>query len=113
MNKDGYASLRVQVEGAAVLPPDNPPRKTTVVNGRETACDIFVGRPSKYGNPYVIGRDGTREECIAKFRDLVKYDRDFIAEIRKHLKGKVLGCYCKPLPCHADVLAEFADADSL
>jgi len=37
--------------------------------GQRPAPDrIYVGRPSKWGNPFVIGRDGSRDEVIAKYR---------------------------------------------
>lgn len=68
----------------------------------------YCGRGSKCGNPFRIGPDGTREEVIHKFR---KYGEvsGFREYAKQHLKGRKLGCYCKPLDCHTDVLAEWAD----
>lgn len=71
---------------------------------------IYVGRPSKYGNPFKIGRDGTRTECIAKYRCRVinilqSTDSHYLDE----LKGRDLVCWCAPLPCHADILLEIAN----
>jgi hypothetical protein len=57
----------------------------------------------------VIGRDGTRAQVIALYRSWV-LNRPELVERLPTLKGKVLGCWCKPLPCHGDVLAELADA---
>lgn len=67
---------------------------------------VYVGRPSKWGNPYVIGRDGTREEVIRKFRD----HRAGLLGVSE-LRGKHLVCWCAPKPCHADVLLELANSD--
>lgn len=85
-------------------------RPTTVVNGRKVACDVFIGRGSKWGNPFKIGEDGTREECIEKFRKQLMSNPVKLAQVKRELRGRILGCYCKPLACHGDVLAEIADA---
>lgn len=84
---------------------------TTVVNIRQTKnYDVFIGRPSVYGNPFRIGPDGTREEVMEKYEKYFNYrmthDLLFRAAIHK-LSGKVLGCYCKPLACHGDIIAEY------
>lgn len=70
---------------------------------------VYVGRPSKWGNPFLIAIDGTREEIIAKYANWLdgmvhngKLDLD-------ELRGKDLVCWCAPLPCHADVLLELAN----
>lgn len=69
---------------------------------------VYIGRPSKWGNHYVIGRDGTREEVIAKHKaDITPKMR---AEIKQELKGKNLLCFCAPLPCHGDTYIEIANA---
>ena len=81
--------------------------KTAVVNVRNSECDIYIGRPSRWGNPFRIGRDGTRSQVIAKFRAYAA--RNFAPADLAQLKGKRLGCFCAPLPCHGDVLAELAD----
>jgi hypothetical protein len=69
---------------------------------------VYVGRPTKWGNPFVIGKDGTREEVIAKYREYaLAKGLDKLA--REELRGKNLSCWCAPLPCHADVLLEWAN----
>jgi hypothetical protein len=74
---------------------------------------VYVGRPSKWGNPYVIGRDGDRDEVIDKFRVWAwsLNNSEWRASVRRELKGKTLECYCHPLPCHAQVLIEIAEED--
>lgn len=71
---------------------------------------VYVGRGSQFGNPYRIGRDGTRKQVIEKYRALVNGDPSLQASIRTQLRGKSLVCFCHPLPCHAQVLAEIANS---
>lgn len=81
---------------------------TTVVNKRAESFDVYIGRPSKWGNPFAIGADGTRAEVVAKYRDWIPTQPALMAAIGE-LRGKRLGCFCKPAACHGDVLAELAD----
>jgi hypothetical protein len=66
-------------------------------------------RPSKYGNPYIIGRDGTRPQVIEKFKARLLRIPELIEMAKRELKGKRLGCCCKPLACHGDVWADAAE----
>lgn len=70
---------------------------------------MYVGRPSKYGNPFVIGRHGTREQVIERYRDHLKSNPHLVNLARQELRGKDLVCFCSPLACHADVLLEVAN----
>lgn len=84
---------------------------TTVVHIKNRPIENFVmiGRPSKWGNPFVIGVDGNRDEVIRKYRRYLMNNIELLKSISE-LKGKVLVCYCKPKPCHGDILAELANA---
>jgi hypothetical protein len=64
---------------------------------------------SDWANPYRIGRDGTREEVIARYREYVLENPELRAALPE-LRGRVLGCWCVPLACHGEVLAELAEA---
>jgi hypothetical protein len=81
---------------------------TTVVNIRREWANIYIGRPTKWGNPFRIGIDGTRAECVAKHREWIKEQPELLASLHE-LKDKRLGCYCKPEACHGDTLAAMAD----
>ena len=81
--------------------------KTTVVHVRD-GCDVRIGRPSKWGNPFVIGRDGNRKDVVAKYRAWVVTQPHLMSALHE-LRGKRIGCYCAPIECHGDVLAELAD----
>lgn len=62
---------------------------------------IFIGRGSKWGNPYSINKWNDREEVIQKFKDRILPNLDLT-----ELIGYDLVCYCKPAKCHGDVIIE-------
>ena len=82
--------------------------RTTVVNVRNDEYDVFIGRPSVWGNPFMMGRDGTREECVRKYREWIQ-DQPHLLSRLSELRGKRLGCFCAPLLCHGTVLVDLAD----
>lgn len=67
---------------------------------------IYIGRPSKWKNPYKIGKDGSRDEVIEKFRNYASLRLQKEPNWLLPLKGKDLYCYCAPLACHGDVIKE-------
>jgi len=82
---------------------------TTVVNYKVNKdYDVCIMRPSKWGNPFKIGEDGTRDEVIAKYRKYFLQTPELMSSLHE-IRGKRLGCCCKPYPCHGDVLAELAN----
>ena len=74
-------------------------------------CDVYIGRrmtmggwnlpESKWSNPYTVKKYG-REEALKKYEKYV-YESGLIDDIEE-LRGKVLGCWCYPEPCHGDIL---------
>lgn len=90
---------------------------TTVVHCQRADYDVYIGRPSIWGNqwthvPSAMARYrvSTRAEAIARYREWILTQPVLLAQLYK-LKGKRLGCWCKPHhACHGDVLAELADA---
>ena len=82
-----------------------------VVHCRKEKYDVYIGRPSKWGNPFVVGRDGSRQEVILKFLKWFRNQQHLIDALPE-LKGKRLGCWCAPKPCHGDMLAKLANDDS-
>jgi hypothetical protein len=94
-----------------------PMRPARVVNCRREPCDIYIGRPSKWGNPYshIPGRAltrfrvATREQAIRHYAAWLRGQPDLVATVKRELRGKDLGCWCKPLSCHGDILAEIAN----
>lgn len=93
------------------------------VRNRQGRDGYYIGRPSSLGNPFVIGRDGSRAEVVAKYREwlaghLAKpptfygparvafYDLLVRAQAGEHIR---LYCYCAPLACHGDVIKELLE----
>ena len=93
-----------------------------VVNVKTEKADIMIDRSSILGNPFHIGKDGTREQVIKKYRDYIwnciqvvdELNRigeiedinnlsDEYSETSKFPELK-LGCHCKPEPCHGDIV---------
>ncbi len=64
---------------------------------------VRVDRHTKWGNPFVIGRDGDRDEVIALYRTYLWNNPELMGALNE-LKGKDLACWCAPRKCHADVL---------
>jgi hypothetical protein len=81
-----------------------------VVHCKKSSYDVYIGRPSKWGNPFEIGKDGTREQVIAKYRKWIISQPNLMKSLPE-LKGKILGCWCAPLLCHGDVLSELANGN--
>ena len=72
---------------------------------------VRIDRRTRWGNPFVIGRDGSRAQVIALYRaELWRRIRtgEVSLEALAALDGKRLACHCAPLPCHGEVLARAA-----
>jgi hypothetical protein len=94
-------------------------QKTTVVNVKLAPYDVYIGRANRsyglaaspFGNPFIPGRDGTPQECLALYREHVT-STPALMRLLPSLKGKRLGCWCKKTgsePCHGDVLVELIE----
>ena len=74
------------------------------VHCKQGSYDVYIGRPSKWGNPFIIGRDGDRGEVFAKYGEWI-LTQTWLMNSLDELDGKVLGCWCFPTsPCHGDIL---------
>lgn len=96
--------------------------ETRVVNLRRDRYEVYIGRGrgSKWGNPFLVGVDGERRECVRKFEAWLREQPDAIEAAKLELLGKVLGCFCArkggvgpddPLVCHGQILARAARGD--
>jgi len=81
---------------------------TTVVNKKYQEYDVYIGRGSKWGNPFRIGPDGSREMVIKKYEEWIRTQEHLLKDLTE-LKDQRLGCYCYPLWCHGDILARMAE----
>ncbi len=111
-------------EGSAPLP-RRIQRRRGVAGWKMPANTVYVGRPSRWGNPLRVGqwRDYSAADAVRDYKgwldrksmlssfNIAFGDPPTKAEIRAALRGKNLCCWCKPgEPCHADVLLEIANA---
>lgn len=90
-----------------------------VVHCKKEKFDVYIGRPSCWGNPF-SHRDGTTAKCVVESREhaIELYhkwilDQPQLLAKLPELKGKTLGCWCAPLACHGDVLLELANKEEL
>ena len=89
-----------------------------VVHCKKEVFDVYIGRGSKWGNPY-SHREGTlaqfvvgsRKEAIEKYEGYLLSNEGLMRDLDE-LRGKVLGCWCKPKSCHGDVLLKYANGPS-
>ena len=80
-----------------------------VVHCKKAKYDVYIGRGSGiWGNPFIEGRDGSRAEVIEKYRAYLLASPLLMGKLPS-LKGKTLGCWCSPKPCHGDVLVELTN----
>ena len=84
---------------------------TRVVNKYRDSYDVYIGRNSKWGNPFKIGIDGTREDVIEQYRDWIQTQSHLLNSLEE-LRGKTLGCFCSPQACHGDILVELLNNDN-
>ena len=91
--------------------------KTRVVNIRKETCDVYIGRAGHgkdgyFGNPFrlevTMARGSTLDRYRKYFYHRLGTDDEFRKRIGK-LQGKTLGCFCKPNPCHGDIIKEYLD----
>ena len=92
-----------------------------VVHCDKEPYDIYIGRPSKWGNPYTHHADKetlaehiveSREEAITKYKEYILAKPELLNDLHE-LEGKILGCWCKPNSCHGDVLIELIEKNKL
>jgi hypothetical protein len=81
---------------------------------RQPAAALYVGRPTKWGNPYKVvgpGHNAAQEAVMLFRRDLTAGVLSFtVDDVRRELNGRDLICWCKAgAPCHADVLLAIAN----
>lgn len=74
------------------------------VHYQKKPFDVYIGRPSKWGNPFPIRKDRTREQAVALYDKWIRKKPELLSDIDE-LSGKVLGCHCDEHElCHGDIL---------
>ena len=113
--RDGKVSLREVVFHVEL------PRETKVVHLKREGgkivqdCDVYIGRAmnrggwnlkkSKWANPFTVKDCGSVEEAVKKYKKYILGNEELLSQLEE-LRGKTLGCWCAPGPCHGDILVE-------
>ncbi len=91
-----------------------------VVHCRREPYDVYIGRPSRWGNPCELVtrvngkiRRVTRRVALKRYAKHLLENPELIVWARRVLVGKTLGCWCDPKPCHGHILAAIVRASSL
>ena len=105
---DEYEGPRFQL--VKPMPLLKPGGHTLVVHCKKEPYDVYVGRPSKWGNDHKMIELKSKEEAIRKYIEDLVNDPWLITYHLGELQGKVLGCFCAPQACHGDVLARLANS---
>lgn len=77
-------------------------------NSPVPAGSVYIGRGSCWGNPFIIGKHGSRREVITLYEQYIRNTPALLRRIPE-LVDKTLVCSCKPAPCHGDVLLKLID----
>lgn len=94
---------------------------TRLVNIRKEKYDVYIGRGSRWGNPYTHITDrktkatyivATRKEAIESYRNYLLNSPELLNSLEE-LRGKTLGCHCKPKSCHGDIILELLSKHKL
>lgn len=78
------------------------------VNKYKSSYDVYIGRGSIWGNPFTVQEHG-RDRCIQLYKEYIierLCNEPELVQQLLSLRGKRLGCFCKPQACHGDVLVE-------
>jgi hypothetical protein len=75
---------------------------------------IYVGRPTRWGNPFKIDENygHTREHVLELYKNWLYNQVSMEPHFLDELRGKDLVCWCPlDVPCHADILLEWANRE--
>lgn len=90
-----------------------------IVHCKKEKYDVYIGRPSKWGNPFTHIQDGntlakfvvaSRDEAVEAYREYITNgEGKHLLKDLHELKDKTLGCWCSPKSCHGDILSELVN----
>lgn len=81
--------------------------------GTNVSGAVYVGRPSKWGNPIQVSDENPRGAALDKYLDFLRRSPDLVSEMRRELAGKDLICWCAPRACHAEVIRHVAAGNAV
>jgi len=84
--------------------------RTRVVHCQKSQFDVLIDRRTKWGNPFILGKDGDRDEVCDKHEEYIRNgEGKWLLDHLDELEDKVLGCHCKPSRCHGDTLVKLVE----
>lgn len=85
--------------------------QTKVVHCKREKYDVYIGRPSAWGNPFSMNSESERDAVVEKYKKWLMAQPRLIERAQRELRGQVLGCWCAPRRCHGDVLIAVANVN--
>ena len=88
------------------------PRRWSMNNPNTPREAKYIGRPSKFGNPFEIGKNSWLREDVIRLYEEQLLALPFLDDFLSELRGKDVVCWCKPTQaCHGDVLLRLANRE--
>lgn len=81
---------------------------TKVVHCKKEEFDVYIGSDSIWSNPFKMYSETDRTKVIEQYEEYIRNKPELLNQLHT-LKDKVLGCWCKPKPCHGDVLVKLIE----
>lgn len=82
-----------------------------VVHCKKSPYDVYIGRPSIFGNPFKLTQETNRDHVIEQYRQWFFAQPELMKKAREQLTGKILGCHCAPKKCHGDILDQYVNEE--
>ena len=85
-----------------------------VVHCKKEHYDIYIGRPGKWGNPFILKNENDREKILVQYFEWINKPEQtqLRTDAKEELKGKILGCWCSPKSCHGNILIDIINEDN-
>lgn len=72
---------------------------------------VYIGRPSKWGNPFAMRDESDRVRVLNDYKDYLIENPSLMEDMKKELSGKDLACFCSPNPCHGDIIVQVCNGE--
>lgn len=109
MRPDELERMNLALAGKAVVANDRHD-KALIAWARENGLAVRIDRKTRFGNPFRMKSEADRDAVCMSYREHLARQNDLLADIKAgKLSGKVLVCWCHPLACHGNHLAELAN----
>lgn len=111
--RDDERERQNQVQSGIAVVANQSSDKNLIAWAERENLAVRIDRSSKYGNPFIMGQDGNRDDVCNSFEVYYLPNKPSILIDSSKLKGKVLICHCYPERCHGDCLRDLANGVKL